>query len=91
MREQARKILFNELEKSGWQWVIFNEDEPSRNSGIVECILDAMEKFKNANKHDVSSNEVKFVCRLHSMRKNCREYKNNKNSCKTCPHFVEAK
>jgi hypothetical protein len=39
----------------------------------------------------LAENEVKLFCRLHSMRKNCREYRNNKNSCKTCPHFVEVK
>lgn len=30
----------------------------------------------------------KLVCRLHSMRKNCREYRYNKKTCKTCPHNV---
>lgn len=48
MRETARKILFQELEKSGWQWVIFNEECPAKNNGIVECVLDAMEKFKTS-------------------------------------------
>ena len=51
MRDMARKILFDELEKSGWQWAIFNEDEPDRNNGMIECILDAMEKFKKLRKH----------------------------------------
>jgi len=50
MRNKARKILFKELEKSGYQWVIFNEDNPNRNNGIIECILDAMEKFKEKAK-----------------------------------------
>jgi hypothetical protein len=49
MRKKARKILFEELEKSGWQWVVFNEDNPDKNNGIVECILDAMQKFKPCN------------------------------------------
>jgi hypothetical protein len=46
MRKKARKILFEELENSGWQWTIFNEEEPNKNNGIIECVLDAMEKFK---------------------------------------------
>lgn len=49
MRKKARKILFEELEKSGWQWIVFNEDNPKKNNGIVECILDAMEKFATNN------------------------------------------
>jgi len=91
MRNKAKKILFKELEKSGWQWAIFSEDEPNKNNGIIECVLDAMEKFKNLQTQTVSSNKAKLFCRLHSMRKNCREYRNNKNSCKTCPHFIEVK
>ena len=91
MRNKARKILFDELEKSGWQWAIFNADEPNKNNGIVECVLDAMEKYKNLNKKSRDSgNQVVFNCRLHSTRKNCIEYRNNKNTCKRCPHFVEA-
>lgn len=50
-RNKARKILFEELEKSGMQWVIFNEDEPHRNNGIIECIIDAMQKFKKEKKN----------------------------------------
>ncbi len=46
-RKKARTILFKELEKSGYQWVLFNEEEPNRNNGIIECVLDAMSKFKN--------------------------------------------
>lgn len=46
MRQKAKKILFNELENSGWQWVIFNEEAPNKSTGIIECILDAMEKFR---------------------------------------------
>lgn len=46
MRDKARKILFEELEKSGWQWVVFNEENPSKNNGIIECLLDAMQKFR---------------------------------------------
>lgn len=46
MRNKAKKILFEELKKSGWQWVIFNEDDPNKSSGLIECVLDAMEKFK---------------------------------------------
>ena len=47
MRSKARKILFEKLEKEGWQWVIFNEEEPNRNNAIIEIIIDAMEEFKN--------------------------------------------
>jgi hypothetical protein len=56
----------------------------------IVCIVNDMQK-QELTKQAVSGNEVKLFCRLHSMRKNCREYRNNKNSCKTCPHFVEAK
>lgn len=40
-------MLFDQLEKSGWQWVVFNEEHPDKNNCIIECILDAMVKFKN--------------------------------------------
>jgi hypothetical protein len=36
----------------------------------------------------VSGRSEKLVCRLHSMRKNCREYRYNKKYCKKCPHNV---
>lgn len=49
MRNKARNILFRELKKSGWQWAVFNEENPKKNNGMVECILDAMMKFKGAN------------------------------------------
>lgn len=51
MRKKAREILFEELERSGWQWVIFNEEFPDKNSGIIECIIDAMEKYKKSKKN----------------------------------------
>ncbi len=50
MRKEARKILFEELKRSGWQWVVFNEEEPNRDNGIVKSILDAMIKYKKTNK-----------------------------------------
>ena len=37
---------------------------------------------------DVSGRSEQLVCRLHSMRKNCREYRYNKKYCKNCPHNV---
>lgn len=37
---------------------------------------------------DVSLLSGQLVCRLHSMRKNCREYRYNKKYCKTCPHNI---
>ena len=58
MRNTAKKILFKELEKSGWQWVIFKENDPNKSNGIIECISDAMVKFKNSkkNKNDKRAN-----------------------------------
>ena len=81
---KANKTLKLTLEEYGYKLsdLIF----PSE--GLEMAIVEAMErhaqfyhesKVKNLNKHVVSSNEVKLFCRLHSMRKNCREYKNNKN------------
>lgn len=58
MRKKARKILFEELEKSGWQWAIFNEDEPNKTSGLIECVLDAMEKFKKVKKSNSYSGKI---------------------------------
>lgn len=36
----------------------------------------------------VSGRSEQLVCRLHTMRKNCREYRYNKKYCKKCPHNV---
>jgi 2-iminoacetate synthase ThiH len=91
MRKEARKILFETLKFQGSEEVLFSTGKVTDQSALIETVIDAMEKFKNLHIHAVISNEVKLFCRLHSMRKNCREYRNNKNSCKTCPHFVEAK
>ena len=30
--------------------------------------------------------KIRFKCRLHSMRKNCRESRYNPCKCKSCPH-----
>jgi hypothetical protein len=74
-KEQIRKIAFQS--KETW------------NDKDIDTFIEGFEKALSLSA--VSSNEVKLFCRLHSMRKNCREYRNNKNNCKTCPHFVEAK
>lgn len=52
MRNKAKKILFEELEKSGWQWTIFNEEQPDKSNGIIETIIDAMVKFKSSKKQN---------------------------------------
>ena len=60
-----------------------------------------MENSNNTNKtsenvekelriSDVSLRSGQLVCRLHSMRKNCREYRYNKKTCKNCPHNVRS-
>lgn len=69
MRNKARKILFDELEKSGWQWAIFNPEEPDKNNAIVECVLDAMEKYKNLHKKARDSGKkVKAIVRYIPMQ-----------------------
>lgn len=55
-RLEARKLLFKELEKSGWQWAVFNEEDPNKNNGIIECILDAMLKYKELKTKQNESN-----------------------------------
>lgn len=87
MRTKAREILFKELENSGYEWVLFNEEKPMNNNGIVECVLDAMLKFKNGQKPTVA-NKPKFICRLHVKRKNCKDYLHNEWRCKICPHNI---
>lgn len=71
-RKKARKILFDELAKSGWQWVVFNEDEPTKNNGIVETILDAMIKFDKSNTvlADVQTIYDTHMVKLNSLKEN---------------------
>ena len=61
MRNKARKILFDTMEYQGCQWVIFNEDEPNRNNGIIESVIDAMVKFKNLDKDNISANNKALI------------------------------
>lgn len=62
MRTKAREILFKELENSGYEWVLFNEEKPMNNNGIVECVLDAMLKFKNGQKPTSKMKLPKIPC-----------------------------
>ena len=80
-------ILYNTLKENGF------EEFVNKGSGFWETITEAMQKYHKQQLllYGVSNNEVKFFCRLHTSRKNCKEYRFNKNTCKNCPHFVEAK
>jgi len=66
-----------------------NYDEDSdysfyyRREDVIKAIQQAL------NLVNVSNNEAKFICRHHSKRTNCMDYKNNKRACLKCPHFVE--
>jgi hypothetical protein len=57
----------------------------NENKKPVENVNNSNEKLLLS---DVSLRSGQLVCRLHSMRKNCREYRYNKKYCKTCPHNV---
>jgi hypothetical protein len=50
-------------------------------------IVETHEAFEH-DKRNSTWKSQQFVCRLHSMRKNCREYRYNKKFCKGCPHNV---
>ena len=55
---------------------------------LMEEVVSDLEKLEIKSKKNIQG-EIKFVCRLHSMRKNCKEFKKNDRACLTCIHFIE--
>lgn len=45
-RDKAKQILFETLQKSGWEPVLFQTPSVTDSSGLIDTVIDAMIKFK---------------------------------------------